>query len=323
MARRRRRSAAAPNRGNSTPTSRHSTANLHSILYHTLPFFRNATSLQQRPEWLTYLEGVYGASTVASLQFPLDLKSFNFFYQDERFPLAVGVVPWLGRRPSAPHTAPTLSETLVKVGGGQAKWLGLPGRRIHDAYRLYHSPPYPADAASATLWLYGHAATSSTQPTNFSSPTTEPGVLPESGFPSFSRVEVMHCAEAANAVSWQLPLTLYHAALETCMKPDPYSIYRSIVPAVRRIHETFGCIWQRGAESSSTSGRPSSFATDVSYGAPGECLCRRCPSGSFRGAGAGRMTGFPTRVPMLQARTQRLLRHLQVSCPAAAQASSA
>ena len=162
---------------------------------------------------------MYG--TVASLQFPLDLKSFNFFYQDERFPLAVGVVPRLGRRPSAPHTAPTLSETLVKVGGGQAKWLGLPGRRIHDAYRLYHSPPYPADAASATLWLYGHAATSSTQPTNFSSPTTEPGVLPESGFPSFSRVEVMHCAEAANAVSWQLPLTLYHAALETCMKPDP------------------------------------------------------------------------------------------------------
>jgi hypothetical protein len=166
-------------------------------LYHALPVFSDVAALHARPEWLSYLSGVYGEG---SLRFPLDVRAFNFFYRrDVNFSHAVGTVPLLGRRAHRNETlAVTLAETLIKVGGGSARWFGLSGRHLHDAFRLYHNPPYPADAAYGTLWLYGHDSRSSSKPSNDSS-VADPGTVPSAGFRSFARVEVFHCAEEAQA----------------------------------------------------------------------------------------------------------------------------
>ena len=185
----------------------------HAI-YRSLPRFSNLAELRAQPRWLQYLDSVYGEET---LQFPLDTRTFNFFYSrgSELFTKKhLASVALLGRRPYAglernQTPAVTLAETLIKAGGGTAKWFGLCGRQLHDAFRLYHNPPYPANAAFGTLWLYGHvddtlargasATALASTVLESSAPEPEPGLHPSGGFPSHTLVEIMHCAEEAEA----------------------------------------------------------------------------------------------------------------------------
>ena len=170
------------------------------VIYESLPSFHDLGSLHAQPLWLRYLDSVYG---VASLRFPLDMKNLTLFYaNDELFARKdLALVPLLGRRPlrDEKSRAISLAETIVTVGGGSAKWFGLCGRGLHDAYRLYHSPPYPETAVLGTLWIYGYGSTRASA-TNASA-IRAPGVHPRDGFRSFTRVEVFHCSEEAKADS--------------------------------------------------------------------------------------------------------------------------
>ena len=53
------------------------TASSSSAWRAALPHFESRAQLQAEPQWLRYLDAVYGAET---LDFPLDLQRFHFFY---------------------------------------------------------------------------------------------------------------------------------------------------------------------------------------------------------------------------------------------------
>lgn len=149
----------------------------------TLPTFRSRKEISGL--WALYLDHIFGLDT---LVMPLKMSSFHFFYVDALPAELQGRVPLLGRSSDFNRGSFSSGETLLRVG---QRAFGITGRSPDDVYHLYDPIAFAPDAIS-TVWVYSHRG----------------GANESLGFPSFSRIEVVHCAENGNQTDfWLYPAT--------------------------------------------------------------------------------------------------------------------
>jgi hypothetical protein len=210
---------------------------LGAAWHQRLPTFASLDELTTKhAAWSSYLDGVYGLST---LRFPFDMRQLTFFYRDVRpsLPLAPGsdgqrlALPWdhlplLGRASTSNLTAVALALPLDEALVGARRPRHVCGRYALDAFHLYNSPPFPSAALHDTLWFYSVGPTLAAKRTVLPrrgkasefDDAGEPWLAPASGFSSHRRVEVFHCAEESvtNGVEdywlYLAPGSGYHAA---------------------------------------------------------------------------------------------------------------
>jgi len=177
-----------------------------------LPTFASLDALRSNAHWSAYLDQVYGLDT---LTFPFDLRRLTTFYSTafessssfplDRVPLLGTATPAAGYNLTHASLSMALDDVLTPVRGGKRP---VCGRHALDAYRLYHHPPFSEDAAERTIWLYGHHHHKDGIASNRT--TRVPWLHPINGFPSHTKIEVLHCAEEC-ATKGITDYWLYHA----------------------------------------------------------------------------------------------------------------
>jgi hypothetical protein len=172
--------------------------------HRSLPVFTSMDALRQSRPWEKYLDQIYG---LATLRFPLDIRLLALFYEGLLAP-AIALpnqtrVPVLGRSETATrdNSSHAVLEEVLLPARATSRRYHVCGRRFLDAYRLYHSPPFPEGAASSTLWLYAYKSLSLPRGTVAAAAPAPPSraslAFPRDGFSSHTRVEVFHCIESA------------------------------------------------------------------------------------------------------------------------------
>ena len=157
------------------------TASSSSAWRAALPRFESRAQLQAEPQWLRYLDAVYGAET---LDFPLDLQRFHFFYYN-----LLHVRP-----PSRPVLSTSLemendtSKAIATARKAQTNVYIQRGRSDLDIYLMWASCSIGVGSGCgrATVWVYPRRNASI-----FRSRGTSVSV---DGVADHSRIEVYHCA---------------------------------------------------------------------------------------------------------------------------------